>query len=206
MLVCDQIEFDRGGFSLRADITLKAGAQVALMGPSGAGKSTFFDLLLGFETPKSGRILWDGRDITRRPPAQRPFAVMFQDHNLFSHLSLRKNLRLARRGVSDDEITKTLEPLGLLPYLETRPTALSGGQVARAGLARALLQERPILALDEPFAALDQGLRHEMLTLVQTHAAAQGRSVMMITHAFEDAQQMKDGILEITDGCLNWRK
>lgn len=206
MLVCESLTLSRGAFTLSADVTLEESAQVALMGPSGAGKSTFFDLLMGFERPTSGRILWQGEDITHAPPAQRPFAVMFQDHNLFSHLTLRKNLRLARRGVSDAQIADILDRLELSAYIDTRPTALSGGQVARAGLARALLQDRPMLALDEPFAALDQGLRHEMLTLIQTHAAAQGRTVMMITHALEDAQQMKDGILEITEGRLNWRR
>ena len=137
MLVLDNVIFHRGAFTLRADLTIPKGAQIALTGPSGIGKSTFFDLIAGFEQPSAGHMSWDGRDITPLPPAQRPVAVMFQDHNLFSHLSVMKNLTLAMgQGKDAAAISRLLDQLEIGAYAHTRPTDLSGGQLARAALAR----------------------------------------------------------------------
>lgn len=205
MLVFDNVTFRRGGFTLAADLSIARGAQIALMGPSGIGKSTFFDLIAGFERPNAGRITWDGIDITPRPPAQRPVAMMFQDHNLFSHLSIVKNLTLAMGGKQEPhKIKALLERLEIGQYAKARPTDLSGGQLARAALARAMLQDRPLLALDEPFAALDARLRQDILCLVTDWAQTNGTTVIMITHAQEDAAWLRDGCLTIAGGRVDW--
>ena len=205
MLVLDNVVFHRGAFTLRADLTIPKGAQIALTGPSGIGKSTFFDLIAGFEQPSAGHMSWDGRDITPLPPAQRPVAVMFQDHNLFSHLSVMKNLTLAMGKRQDAAaISRLLDQLEIGAYAHTRPTDLSGGQLARAALARVMLQQRPILALDEPFAALDARLRRDILGFVTDWAQRNNVTVLMITHAAEDAAGLKDGQLHIMDGQVSW--
>jgi thiamine transport system ATP-binding protein len=205
MLVFDNVVFHRGAFTLRADLTIPKGAQIALTGTSGIGKSTFFDLIAGFEQPSAGHMSWDGRDITPLPPAQRPVAVMFQDHNLFSHLSVMKNLTLAMgQGKDAAAISRLLDQLEIGAYAHTRPTDLSGGQLARAALARVMLQQRPILALDEPFAALDARLRRDILGFVTDWAQRDNVTVLMITHATEDAAGLKDGQLHIMDGQVSW--
>ena len=87
MLALERVEVALGGFRLAADLALAAGSATALIGPSGSGKSTLLGLVAGFVAPASGRVLWEGRDITGLPPAERPVTLLFQEHNLFGHLT-----------------------------------------------------------------------------------------------------------------------
>ncbi|MEM0948483.1 MAG: ATP-binding cassette domain-containing protein [Pseudomonadota bacterium] len=192
MLQCDGLILEQGTFRLRAEVDVPGPGLVGILGPSGSGKSTLLAAVAGFLAPKSGRILWDGDDITGRAPGQRPLSILFQDQNLFPHLTVRQNLGLGLSAnlqltVTDRQaIDAVLERVGLSAMGDRRPAALSGGQASRAALARALLRKRPLVLLDEPFAALGPALKEEMLALVaETLSDA---LVLMVTHDPADAR------------------
>lgn len=208
MLRCEGIVLRQGGFTLRVDVEMPPGARVALMGASGSGKSTLLSLLAGFEAPDAGRVTWQGQDITHAPVAARPVSMVFQDGNLFPHLdafanvalALRTDLRLSaqdRRAVEEALAKVGLEGLGA-----RRPANLSGGQQSRVALARVLLQRKPLALLDEPFAALDPGLRAEMLDLLLSLSREAGLSLIMATHDIRDAERLCDRLWFLEDGDL----
>ncbi len=181
------------------------GARVAVIGPSGAGKSTLLMALAGF-VPHGGHILWQGVDIGSLPPGDRPLSILFQDQNLFPHLTVAQNLglglspRLRLSPADHRRIAATLERVGLDGLGARKPGQLSGGQMGRAALARALLRARPILLLDEPFAALGPALKAEMLDLVAETATETGATVLMVTHDPTDAQRFAGLTVLVADG------
>jgi thiamine transport system ATP-binding protein len=193
-------------FRLRAAFALEPGARVALIGPSGAGKTTLMTALAGF-VPIEGRISWHGARIDRLPPAARPFSILFQDHNLFPHLSLSQNtalaldpaLRLDRAQWM--QVEAALERVGLGGMGARRPGTLSGGQMGRAALARTLLRARPWVLLDEPFAALGPAMKGDMLDLVAQVAGAAG--VIMITHDPADARRLCPQTVLVAEGIAH---
>jgi len=193
-------------FELRADFVLEARRKYAVIGPSGAGKSTLLGALCGFVPLTSGRILWQGADITKSHPGRRPMTILFQDNNLFPHLSVRQNVGLGIRPdlrLSPEEKEKVdaaLQRVGLLVHAEARPGNLSGGQQSRTALARVLVQARPLVLLDEPFAALGPALRMEMLDLVQDLVAETGASLVMVTHAPDDVKRIADEVIFVEGG------
>jgi thiamine transport system ATP-binding protein len=206
VLVLDEVELTQDDFRLSAHWRLAPGERVALIGPSGAGKSTLLMAIAGFFPVSAGQIRWDGWPLTDLAPGDRPVSILFQDQNLFPHLTLTQNLGLAlspglRLG-SDEraKIEAALARVGLAGLGERRPGALSGGQQGRAALARVLLQARPILLLDEPFAALGPALKSEMLDLVAEIAAEAGTLVLLVTHDPEDAQRFGTRTILVSDG------
>ncbi len=172
MLVCEDVVIRQDTFTLRAAWQIPAGDKVAVIGPSGAGKSTLLNAIAGFVPLAGGRLSWSGQDLGALDPGERPLTILFQDQNLFPHLTLAQNvalglspsLRLDR--ASRDRVEAALERVGLGGLGGRRPAQVSGGQASRTALARALLRQRPLLLLDEPFAALGPGLKAEMLSLV----------------------------------------
>jgi thiamine transport system ATP-binding protein len=184
----------QGAFRLTADWTVPAGARVAVIGPSGAGKSTLLHAIAGFAAPAAGRILWQGQDIGPLPPGARPLTVLFQDQNLFPHLTVRQNVALGLSPglrLTDAQraaVESALDRVGLTGLGDRRPGTLSGGQQGRVALARALVRARPLLLLDEPFAALGPALRREMAALVEQVASATGATVLTVTHDAGEAQ------------------
>ncbi|VDC23233.1 thiamine ABC transporter ATP-binding protein [Pseudogemmobacter humi] len=193
MLRLDELLLTQGDFRLAADWQVPPGARIALIGPSGAGKSSLLAAIAGFYAPASGRVLWDGRDLTPLTPGERPLSILFQDQNLFPHLTLAENLGLGLRPAlrltpgERARVTEALDRVGLTGMGARRPAQLSGGQVSRAALARVLLRARPLLLLDEPFAALGPALKQEMLALVAEVAGDTGATVLMVTHDPRDA-------------------
>ena len=183
-------------FSFSLDVS--AAECVAVIGPSGAGKSTLLALIAGFETPTSGRVSIEGRDVTALEPALRPVSIVFQEHNLFPHLDVAANVGLglhpALRLNREDhaEIDGALERVGLAGLHRRRPGQLSGGQRQRVALARALVRRRPVLLLDEPFAALGPALRHEMLDLLGRLRTDRGLAVLMVSHHPDDARHIAE--------------
>lgn len=204
MLRLDNIEVARGAFALSADFAAPTGI-TALLGPSGAGKSTLLDIVAGFLAPQSGRVLWEDHDITALPPAQRPCGMLFQDNNLFPHLDVAGNLALAcsaPRRERPRQIARALAEVDLERFETRKPAALSGGQQARVALARALLQDRPLLLLDEAFAALGPALKGEMLDLVSRTAEARALQVLMVTHDLGDAARIAGHACVVADGTV----
>lgn len=209
MLEFRDIAVSRGDFSLRADLSVPKGARVAVIGASGSGKSTLLALVGGFLAPDRGRLLWQGRDITDMPPGQRPVSVLFQDQNLFPHLSVAQNVGLGLRPdlrLSEAQrarVAQVLDEVGLAGMERRLPANLSGGQQSRVALARVLLRGRGILLLDEPFAALGPALKAEMLRLLTRIADQTGASVLMVTHDPEDARSFAPETILIDEGVAH---
>ncbi len=206
MLVLDALRIDQTDFHLSADLAVDAEDRVAVIGPSGAGKSTLLAAIAGFVRPTSGRILWEGRDITGLPPGERPVSILFQDQNLFPHLSVARNVGLGIRpdlrlsAPDRDRVKQALAQTGLEGLGDRLPGTLSGGQQSRVALARALLRDRPVLLLDEPFAALGPALKAEMLDLVVTLASRNHMTVLMVTHDPADARRLAPRTIIVAEG------
>lgn len=206
MLTLDGLRLRQGDFHLSADLHVEGGARIAIMGPSGGGKSTLLAAIAGFLPPESGRILWDGADITALAPGKRPVSILFQDNNLFPHLTVAENLalglapRLRLSAPEQDRITAVLSRVGLAGLAARKPGALSGGQQSRAALARVLIADRPLVLLDEPFAALGPALKDEMLDLAAATLGETGRMLLMVTHDPADAARIATGVIVVADG------
>lgn len=206
MLKLEGIEIAQGDFLLHADFEVSQGRKTAVIGPSGAGKSTLLGAIGGFTPLRAGRLLWDGRDITEDAPGQRPIAMLFQDNNLFPHLTIAQNAGLGIRPdlklTAEDRtrVAQALARVGLEGMEARRPGALSGGQQSRAALARVLVQDRPVILLDEPFAALGPALRRDMLDLVQTLALEADATLLMVTHDPADVRRIADDVIFVEGG------
>jgi thiamine transport system ATP-binding protein len=183
---------------MRFDAQFPAGSFTAVIGPSGSGKSTLLNLIAGFERPLSGRILIDGQDMTQTPPGERPVSMIFQENNVFAHLSVRDNIAIGLSpGLRLDagqsaQVDGVLAQTGIAALARRKPSEISGGERQRVAIARALLRERPILLLDEPFAALGPALRGDMLELLTTLQRDRSLTVLMVTHQPWDARQAAD--------------
>lgn len=206
MLTLDGVLIQQDAFVLRADFVLETGTVAAVIGPSGAGKSTLLNVISGFFAPVQGRVLWKGQDITELPPAKRPVAVLFQDNNLFPHLTVAQNVGLGIRPdlrlTSEDHryVGQALARVGLEGLDGRKPATLSGGQQGRVALARILVQRRPLILLDEPFAALGPALKVEMLDLVAELAAELGATLLMVSHDPQDARRIAPHVILVADG------
>lgn len=207
MLQLETLRVEQGAFTLTADVTLSARV-TALIGPSGSGKSTLLNAIAGFAALAAGRILWRKKDITRAAPAARPVAMLFQDNNLFPHLTVDENIALALTHGRPSPAERTdmaaaLERVGLAGLGPRKPGTLSGGQQSRTALARVLLQNRPLVLLDEPFAALGPALKHAMLDLVAELARERGLQILMVSHDPADALRIADEACVLSDGSMS---
>jgi thiamine transport system ATP-binding protein len=188
------------------DFTAPHGAFCGLIGPSGGGKTTLLNAVAGFERPTSGRLTFDGLDLTPLSPAARPATILFQSDNLFGHLDafdnvaigLRPSLRLTEEERSD--AFEALARVGLKGKERRRPFDLSGGERQRVGLARALARRRPLLLLDEPFSALDPGLRSDMIELVDEIRRERDVTVLLSLHTPNDMADRADLAFFIAEG------
>ncbi|TCP87853.1 thiamine transport system ATP-binding protein [Rhizobium sp. PP-CC-2G-626] len=188
------------------DTAIESGRITAITGASGSGKSTLLNLVAGFETPDAGRISILGEDATPIPPALRPVSVIFQEHNLFAHLDVATNVGLGISpalkldGEDRERIERALRDVGLAGFARRLPPTLSGGERQRVALARALVRHRPILLLDEPFAALDPGLRQEMGDLLAALQEKEASTILLVTHHADDVRRLADRVLFLDDG------
>jgi len=209
MLTLDHLSIRQTDFALEADLVVPTGSITAVIGPSGAGKSTLLGAIGGFVAPSAGRILWQGQDLVALPPGKRPLSILFQDQNLFPHLTVEQNLGLGLRpdlrltAADRAAVEAALIRVGLSDLGARKPGALSGGQQSRVALARTLLRARPLLLLDEPFAALGPALKGEMLDLVQEVAREQGLTVLMVSHDPSDARRIADQTILVADGIAH---
>jgi len=205
MLTFDGVTLSQGAFSLTADYRSQANV-TAVIGPSGGGKSTLLAAIAGFLEPSQGRVLWNDDVLTGKPPANRPVSMLFQDNNLFPHLTILQNVGLGLRPdlrlttAQNQLVTATLEKVGLTDLGNRKPHALSGGQQSRAALARVLVSQRPLVLLDEPFAALGPAMKDDMLELVRETLVQAGKSVVIVTHDPDDARRFADQVILVADG------
>jgi thiamine transport system ATP-binding protein len=181
---------------------------VAILGQSGSGKSTLLDLLAGFLHAQSGSIKLDAHELIDQSVEARPISILFQNHNLFEHLSVQKNILL---GISktlkstQEELEKVktiLKEVGLEKYEHTLVSSLSGGQQQRVSLARVLLRREPILLLDEPFTGLDNDTRIEMLDLVKKITVENNLHTLMVTHELEDCERIANRVYKVENQKL----
>ncbi|CQJ64238.1 thiamine transporter ATP-binding subunit [Yersinia intermedia] len=208
MLKLEKITYLYDHLPMRFDLRIQPGERVAILGPSGAGKSTLLSLIAGFLAPVSGHMLLNNEDHTTTPPAQRPVSMLFQENNLFSHLTVEQNIGLGLHpGLKLKQQQKLLlrqiaQQVGLEDCLARLPAQLSGGQRQRAALARCLVRSQPILLLDEPFSALDPALRNEMLQLVDQVCTHRQLTLLMVSHNLDDAARIADRTLLVVDGRI----
>ncbi|TPK88965.1 thiamine ABC transporter ATP-binding protein [Mesorhizobium sp. B2-4-17] len=204
----DKVSFSYGEATLVFDVDFAATKITAIMGPSGSGKSTLLNLVAGFETPQSGRVLIGGTDVSAQPPSARPVSMVFQENNLFAHLSVEQNVGLGRspslRLTEADrtDIAEALLRTGLAGKEKRLPRELSGGERQRVALARVLVRDRPVLLLDEPFASLGPALRDDMLDLVAGVHAERGMTVLFVTHQPQDARRIGQNVVFLDNGAV----
>ncbi|KGD87433.1 MULTISPECIES: ATP-binding cassette domain-containing protein [Rhizobium/Agrobacterium group] len=207
-VVLDKVELRLGTKDFRFNCSLPAGAVTAVTGPSGSGKSTLLNLVAGFETPDRGHVLVGGEDVTHEHPSGRPVSLIFQDNNLFTHLDLFTNIGLginpSLRLSADDRraISKALQRVGLDGFEKRMPGTLSGGERQRAAFARALVRKKPVLLMDEPFAALDPGLRLSMAKLLLELHREVGNTVLIVTHDPDEVGRLADHAIFIDHGQI----
>lgn len=190
------------------DLTIPQGELVVLLGPSGCGKSTLLRLIAGLEDVTGGRILIDGRDVTRTAPARRGLAMVFQSYALYPHMTVAANIGfpLKMAGLSKAEIARRVgevaTTLGLTPYLSRKPSALSGGQRQRVGIGRALVREPVAFLFDEPLSNLDAAMRASMRLEIRRLQQSLGTTAVYVTHDQVEAMTMADRIVVLLDGAV----
>jgi putrescine transport system ATP-binding protein len=189
-------------------IDIAKGEVFALLGSSGCGKTTLLRMLAGFETPTSGSIALEGRDLASLPPYERPMNMMFQSYALFPHLTVEDNIAfgLRRDRMPADEVRERVDAMlrlvQLTSYAKRKPHQLSGGQQQRVALARSLAKKPQLLLLDEPLGALDKKLREETQIELAHIIEEVGVTCVMVTHDQEEAMTMASRIAVMSEGRL----
>jgi putrescine transport system ATP-binding protein len=207
-LKIENVVKDFSGYKAVNNVSLEIakGEIFALLGSSGCGKSTLLRMLAGFESPTSGRIVLDGRDLASLPPYERPMNMMFQSYALFPHLSVWENIAfgLKREGLPKDQIAARVEAMLKLVQLgkfsARKPHQLSGGQQQRVALARSLAKQPQMLLLDEPLGALDKKLREQTQIELVNIIESVGVTCVMVTHDQEEAMTMASRVAVMSEG------
>ena len=199
------VYFDGTPFLQHVTLSVSRGEIVTLVGPSGSGKSTLLRVICGLEVPHTGRVIIDDRDMTKVPPHQRPVGMVFQDNQLFPHMTVSENIGYALRITRTDRATREhvvdemLQLVGLNGFGNRRVDRLSGGEAKRVAVARSLAASPAILLLDEPLTGLDAALHDRMLADLAALVAHRGTTVVHVTHDVEEAAAFGSRIVDIRD-------
>jgi len=181
---------------------------LTLLGPSGCGKTTTLRIIGGFEAPCSGRVLFEGKDITNMPPNKRPFNTVFQKYALFTHMNVEENIAFGLKIKNKpkpyirDKVRYALKLVNLDGFEKRMPDSLSGGQQQRIAIARAIVNEPRVLLLDEPLGALDLKLRQDMQYELVRLKNELGITFIYVTHDQEEALTMSDTIVVMNRGYI----
>lgn len=207
MIDAEQLAVQAGAFRLQGvDFRIPAGAYAVLMGRTGSGKTTLLEAICGLRPIIGGRLLLNGHDVTRVPPAARGIGFVPQEAALFRHLTVRDHLTFAPlvrrwdRARIEARVAELAGWLRLEPLLDRRPHGLSGGESQRVALGRALAAHPDILCLDEPLSALDDDTRDEICTVLEEVRRRTGVTVLHITHNRREAARLADLHLVLDNG------
>ena len=185
-------------------LQIKKGEIVSILGPSGSGKTTLLNLILGITDISSGKIIYDGEDITNVTLEKRGFNIVFQDYALFPNLTAYENIVYGLRnkpGIStEQDVQDFIHLLGLEEHLNKRISQLSGGQKQRVALARTMVMKPKILLLDEPLSALDGVIKESIKSKIKEIAREFSLTTIIVTHDPEEALTLSDKVLIINDG------
>tara|TARA_R110002049_G_scaffold27321_2_gene93980 strand:- start:39145 stop:40293 length:1149 start_codon:yes stop_codon:yes gene_type:complete len=187
------------------DLHVESGQYVVLLGPSGCGKTTTLRIIAGLEPPDAGTVRIDGREVSSTPPSQRDVAMVFQDDALYPHLTVRQSIAYGLRCIvsreeSDRRITEAAEMVSVASLLDRRPRGLSGGELRRASVAKAIARRAPVRLLDEPLSAVDASAVHTIQDdLLRWHRSYPG-TTLHVTHDGNEAMRMADKIAVMDDG------
>ena len=202
------ITFNYKQMPMQFTLSVQKGERVAIIGESGAGKSTLLNLIAGFDLPTSGEIWLNNCNHTQTEVASRPVSMLFQDNNLFPHLTVEQNIGLALvpslklNTEQKAQVAEIADKMGIAEFLARRADQLSGGQKQRVALARTLLRDKPILLLDEPFSALDLKRREELQQLVAKLCQERNLTLLMVTHQIKESRALFDRILCVENGRI----
>mgnify|MGYP001818824389 CR=1 FL=1 len=191
------------GLTIDSRFSVPEGSGAALMGPSGAGKSSILSVIAGFEKAARSEIYFRGQRLDGLKPAKRPLTILFQEHNLFPHMSVWKNIaiglspRLKLTRQQRERLEHSLEWMGLSGMQDRLPATLSGGQQQRVALARCLVREHPLLLLDEPFSGLYVRRQQDLRELIQRLMREKNLTLLMSTHQAEDAEALCQQIIQV---------
>ncbi len=192
------------------DMTVPDGSFVVLLGPTGAGKTTTLRLISGLDKPDSGQILINGQDVANQTPAQRNVAMVFQQYSLYPHLSVRQNLAFPLKSpilrTPEDEIIRKVaevaEVLQISHKLDNKATELSGGEMQRVSIGRALVRNPQIYLMDEPLSSLDAKLRSDLRVELKRIQASLGATMLYVTHDQIEAMTMATHVGVLDHGRL----
>ena len=189
------------------DLTISDGEIVSILGPSGCGKTTLLNLILGLTDADSGKIIFDGQDITNVPMEKRGFNIVFQDYALFPNLNVMQNITYGLKNTpnisTQEEVNELIELLGLKPHLDKKIDQLSGGQKQRVALARTMVMKPKILLLDEPLSALDGVIKESIKEKIKQIARDYHLTTIIVTHDPEEALTLSDKVLIVNDGSIS---
>lgn len=209
MLKLENVSKSFDGVSILEDISLEIqkGEIVSILGPSGSGKTTLLNLILGLTETDSGRIIFEGKDLTDVPMEERGFNIVFQDYALFPHLNAYKNITYGLRNKPDistkEEVEELIRLLGLEEHLDKKIDQLSGGQKQRVALARTMVMKPKILLLDEPLSALDGVIKESIKDRIKTIAKEFHLTTIIVTHDPEEALTLSDRVLIVNEGGIS---
>ena len=207
-LVIDNISFSYGDRDILRNFTLQIppGKTTAVVGPSGSGKSTLLRIIAGLLTPTTGTIILNGHDISHVPTHLRSVGMVFQDNQLFPHLSVYDNvtfgLRMAKidKRIIAERCRELLDLVGLAEAAKQSVAILSGGEAKRVALARALAPSPQVLLLDEPLTGLDNELHDRLAQDLQRILHATSTTALLVTHLIPEAEVISDAIHHLIDG------
>ena len=200
--------YDKRPFIEDMSLDIHEGELLCFLGPSGCGKTTLLRIVAGFEEISKGKVLHQGRDISRLPPSKRNFAMVFQGYSLFPHMTISKNIAygLACRGHSKMDMKRRTEEMLELVNMSDMggrfPNQLSGGQQQRVAIARALAVNPDVLLMDEPFSALDAKVRVELRSEMRRMQKKLKVTTIMVTHDQEEAMELADRIVVMNQGRI----
>lgn len=207
--VCREYELNKGSFKALNDITLdiNLGEFLMILGPSGCGKSTLLNIIGGMDKPTSGEVLIDDKDIAKYTDKELTkyrrdsVGFIFQSYNLIGNLTVLENVMLSNDKVSEEEALKALEKLGILDKKDSFPSSMSGGEMQRVSIARAIIKSPRILLCDEPTGALDSKNGKEVMEILK-EMNYNGQTIIMVTHNL-DYKKYATRIISLKDGSLD---